>query len=397
MKKRHPLQPSRIGRLLLRDWKRKLISLAIAVLMLVWLEQYGKGEVTLTYDIVFDSLPVTIDEESQEDDSTPAETEENVESTDSDRPKVKRPSGRLVVAFNDRDYSIDNPEQNSLREQKVRVTFSGVSRNLPDTNGTPPPLYAVARVELQNGRLELVLDGDTIRHASSVHRGLKISITPEDRRIEVVERAKLEIDLRAGHVRLAGNADRRIDPDQLEWNDAVFSPGIVSMTGPVPLLEKIRSGQTAFRFLPERIAPQDRLPDILRGRIEPIDWRLDLSTPVRLQIPRQLPNYEILLHEVPVVLYQSKDSPEQYEPRNDRMNVPIRAFGLLKTRLDEMDEQERMRWVQENAMLVARVPADARDADVITNPRLLLGTDFREGTDFELTAPLTIDFKQKNP
>lgn len=346
------------------DVWRKLAALAIAILLWVWLEQRETAFQTYTYEIVTADLSAA------------------------DEPLA---DGKLRVLF-DRD-AVLLPEG-----QRQSITFRGRRFDLPDGEVGPALQVVAAFRNESDSRAVATLSPSSIRAVTedALPGSVRITSPSGAPTLTGQPRSQKQILLISSHVSAESLAAAGLPPNRFDLESATFVPATTSVSGPTTVLGRIYDGLN-FLYVASRVEPSSTREAVVEVLLETEEPSVELGNALILRLPRIDRGVEILLPGVPVVLHEPESLQGRFAPRQRKVDIPIRAFGLLAGQLTGLEAEALQNWVTEHALLIARVPPDASGPDVITGPQLLMDSEYRGGRDFDVTTPLTIDFRPKNP
>lgn len=234
---------------------------------------------------------------------------------------------------------------------------------------------------------------------------------------------RVEIEPPSIHLQLA-----RLTQEQITLTPARVSRTPPSGGGSNGLFERFAWSRMTFPENPSftLIGPDERVREIAQGsgplyRIaqiyrpstpDPSSVRLELEPTFELgteggaglralrslfaEMPLEVDEVEFTLPEVPVVLHDPfRPAPAvRFVLRRGAEELRIAATGRLQARLLTLDDERRQDWVRENCVIVATVPPGTTEPDVISRPHVIVGPDYREGRDYKITVPLTIQYER---
>ncbi len=192
--------------------------------------------------------------------------------------------------------------------------------------------------------------------------------------------------------------------ERFAWSRMTFpeNPSF-ALIGPEERVREIAQGSAALYKILQINRPSTPDPSSVRLELEPAfelgaEGGAGLRAPKSLyaEMPLEVDEVEFTLPEVPVVLHDPfrPEPTARFVLRRGTEEVRIAATGRLQARLLTLDDERRQDWVRENCVIVATVPPGTTEPDVISRPHVIVGPDYREGRDYKITVPLTIQYER---
>lgn len=370
---RKPEGGERVGllRTIFHDPWRKLISIAMAALL--WL--YLDSQVSSPDEILASLRPISTNTDPSE-----IGSKELGLRLDLDR--------YAVISIRDADA----PE---IELEAVAISVRGPRRQISDLVASPRLLVQPDPITRDGRTYAEFTIADVTTHDPRDQLLLR-SMQPSRVSVELTRNVSERVVLDRGMVRVLPPPNVTGFLDRLVWDDMVFSPSVVTVLGPEPLVRSFQnSASPMFEWQPD---PPASDASVVRTKLKPVDGasRLKIEPAgIALEIPFRAEGRQITLPGVEVLL-RGERARERFQLDTDRVDVQIEAFHSLQTQLDVLNETELREWVAANCDVIARINADAPpEGGSILRPQLVIAE--RKESDWRVLFPPTINYRPKSP